>query len=169
MPSQTIKVAFRGQLRSFSLPIGETATPTWSAFESRIRAVHSIPADAEVSVSYLDADGDRISIDTDGELADLLRLQTATQTGGPLKSLRFELSVSDVSQASAGASDGGAFVLVGDGTTAADPTPVEAVPRSSSVTPEAQATATTGDEATSSTPEASTKGKNPEAGESDGA
>ncbi|KAJ1568311.1 hypothetical protein HK405_002940, partial [Cladochytrium tenue] len=162
-----VKVAFRGQLRSFSLPLEETAKVTWAAFENRIRAIHGIPAGTEVSVSYLDVDGDRISINTDIELADLLHFHT---TSGALKSLRFELN----------ASDGGAFVFVGgaagspyatahpgDGTTVADAMQVEAVPSSGS--PEAQARTATGDEATSSTPEASTKGKNPAAGQSDGA
>ncbi|KAJ1569645.1 hypothetical protein HK405_012018 [Cladochytrium tenue] len=166
MPSQTIKVAFRGQLRSFTLPVEETAKLTWAAFENRIRAVHGIPAGTEVSVSYLDVDGDRISINTDIELADLLHYHA---TSGTVKSLRFELNVSDASQASAGASDRGAFVFVGDGTTVADATPVEAVPNTSSASPEASATTAAGEEATPPTPGASAKGKNPAAGESDGA
>ncbi|KAJ1561510.1 hypothetical protein HK405_003699 [Cladochytrium tenue] len=143
MSAVPVKVAFRGQLRSFTLPVEETAKLTWAAFENRLRAVHGIPAGTEVSVSYLDVDGDRISINTNIELADLLHYQA---TSGTVRSLRFELNILD------GGASGSPY-----GTAQAT---------SSSASPQVPAT---GEDATFPTPGASAKGKSPAAGESDGA
>ncbi|KAI9325148.1 hypothetical protein DFJ73DRAFT_784446 [Zopfochytrium polystomum] len=81
----TLKVSYRGTLRSILTTTPVEAT-TWSSFDARIRKAFAIPAEVPLAVTYVDADGDQIAIDSDEELAELLRL-----FGGSGKSVRFEV------------------------------------------------------------------------------
>ncbi|KAI9334685.1 hypothetical protein DFJ73DRAFT_852733 [Zopfochytrium polystomum] len=81
----TLKVSYRGTLRSILTTTPAEAT-TWSSFDARIRKAFAIPAEVPLAVTYVDADGDQIAIDSDEELAELLRL-----FGGSGKSVRFEV------------------------------------------------------------------------------
>ncbi|KAJ3106074.1 hypothetical protein HDU97_007077 [Phlyctochytrium planicorne] len=98
----TVKVAYTGSLRTLKV----TDETTWLSFEQNVRRLHSIPLNASISVSYTDSDGDRISLDTDQELSELIR-QTRASAG---TSIRFEVTTA---QGSPNAD--AAFVLVGQG------------------------------------------------------
>ncbi|KAI9334683.1 hypothetical protein DFJ73DRAFT_962929 [Zopfochytrium polystomum] len=82
----TLKVSYRGILRSILTANPAVEATTWSAFDARIRKAFAIPAEVPLAVTYVDADGDHIAIDSDEELAELLRL-----FGGSGKSVRFEV------------------------------------------------------------------------------
>ncbi|KAJ3123827.1 hypothetical protein HK098_001617 [Nowakowskiella sp. JEL0407] len=66
----SIKVSFYGTLRQVSLP----STPSWLDFETKIRDAHNIPPSEPITVTYIDADNDVITLDTDQELADALEI-----------------------------------------------------------------------------------------------
>lgn len=63
----TIKTSLNGVLRRISL---DTATTTWSDVEARLRTLYGLTAEQQLSVSYVDEDGDRIVISTTEEGAD---------------------------------------------------------------------------------------------------
>ncbi|KAJ3034121.1 hypothetical protein HDV00_005442 [Rhizophlyctis rosea] len=90
------KVSYAGIIRQFRL---ENDIKTWVGFEAQVRRVHSIPPTFTILVSYKDEDGDNITIDTDAELADLLR-----QSNG--RTIKFHVALRDPDAAS--------FVVVGD-------------------------------------------------------
>ncbi|KAJ3218126.1 hypothetical protein HDU67_006530 [Dinochytrium kinnereticum] len=93
----TAKIAFSGVLRT--LTVNETTT--WTVFEATIRRLHNIPTGTNLSVTYTDSDGDRISLDTDGELIDLIhQVRSAART-----SIRFDVTT---------LGDSASFVLVGE-------------------------------------------------------
>jgi hypothetical protein len=95
-------------------------------FESKIRRIHSIPDTTPINVTYSDSDGDKIALDTDEELADLIR--QALQSGNLKPTLRFDVSPREIQSL-----DSNSFVFVHP------PTPPQAV--SSSLTSTAAFTA----------------------------
>ncbi|KAJ3144634.1 hypothetical protein HK101_002641, partial [Irineochytrium annulatum] len=91
------KIAYNGTIRTLSV----SSETKWAILEANIRQIHGISATAPFSVTYLDSDGDRISLDTDIELHDLVA--QVRQSG---KSIRFEVVARDPDTSSAD------FVLV---------------------------------------------------------
>ncbi|KAJ1548560.1 hypothetical protein HK096_001699, partial [Nowakowskiella sp. JEL0078] len=77
-----LKVLFQDAAR-----ILEVESPvSWHAFELNIRAVHNIPAAASLLVRYVDSEGDLITLDTDLELSEAIRVNV-TQFTVVVKSL----------------------------------------------------------------------------------
>ncbi|KAJ3085879.1 hypothetical protein HK102_013726 [Quaeritorhiza haematococci] len=96
----TAKIAFNGLIRVVEI---DAENPKWTDFEGQIRRSHSIPANIPIVATYRDEDGDVISLDTDGELADYVN--NARRQGS--RSIRFEILTREVPE------DPASFVLVG--------------------------------------------------------
>ncbi|KAJ3117279.1 hypothetical protein HDU96_007318 [Phlyctochytrium bullatum] len=90
----------------------------WKEFEANVRRLHSIAASSTLSVTYTDSDGDRIALDTDEEIQDLIR---QTRASGK-SSVRFEVSAGATRPVST--ED---FVLVAQSAAAASSSPAASV------------------------------------------
>ncbi|KXS21564.1 hypothetical protein M427DRAFT_50989 [Gonapodya prolifera JEL478] len=105
------KVSYNGVTRFVNNPT------TWEELVDRIRTSHAIPSDHQVSVTYVDEDGDKITIDTNSEFQELTSYaQRATASSGS-RAFRVEVVTSapgdTASQTSREATD--AFTLVVEG------------------------------------------------------
>ncbi|KAI8841766.1 hypothetical protein BC829DRAFT_402136 [Chytridium lagenaria] len=96
----TAKIAYSGTLRTQAV----NEATTWQEFEANIRRLHSISSSSQISVTYTDSDGDRIALDTDGELLDLIR----QIRGSSRPTIRFEVTSARPE------GDSSSFVLVGE-------------------------------------------------------
>ncbi|GBB87813.1 hypothetical protein RclHR1_01430022 [Rhizophagus clarus] len=72
----SIKVTYGQTSRKFTIP----SSTTWSQFESQLHDLFNIPSDASISISYIDEDGDVITLSTDSELQQILSDQESFGT-----------------------------------------------------------------------------------------
>ncbi|PKC10156.1 hypothetical protein RhiirA5_355867, partial [Rhizophagus irregularis] len=72
----SIKVTFGQTSRKFTIP----SNTTWSQFESQLHDLFNIPSDTSFSISYIDEDGDVITLSTDTELQQILSDQESFGT-----------------------------------------------------------------------------------------
>ncbi|KAJ3392534.1 hypothetical protein HDU84_004019 [Entophlyctis sp. JEL0112] len=63
----SVKIAYAGSLRNVTLSSEEQTS--WIAFQSKCRAVFSIPESTQITATYVDSDSDTIVFDSDSELA----------------------------------------------------------------------------------------------------
>ncbi|RKO83019.1 hypothetical protein BDK51DRAFT_40040 [Blyttiomyces helicus] len=65
----TSKVAFNGAIRQITFP---GPAVKWADFSSQVRQAHGIRPNLPLTVTHRDADGDIVTLDSDGELQDIL-------------------------------------------------------------------------------------------------
>lgn len=78
-PPPAFKLAHGGLLRRIAAP------PHWADLTVRARDLFGLPPNAVLAATYVDDDGDRITVDTEGEYADLVALASAPVGGKVLK------------------------------------------------------------------------------------
>src|ERR1044072_7888258 len=64
----TIKVTYGQTSRKFTI----ASNTTWKEFESQLHNIFNIPNETAISISYIDEDGDIITLSTDSELQQIL-------------------------------------------------------------------------------------------------
>ncbi|KAJ3341707.1 hypothetical protein HDU93_004341 [Gonapodya sp. JEL0774] len=105
----TVKVTFGGSIRKFILlpadgvgsssPVSSAFSYRWSDLEANIKSVHGIAQGTSLFVTYLDEDGDPVTLSSDRELNDLIALQisgpsvSSSKPGPHLITLKFDASV----------------------------------------------------------------------------
>jgi hypothetical protein len=72
----SIKVTYGQTSRKFTIP----SNITWSQFESQLHDLFNIPNETSFSISYIDEDGDVITLSTDSELQHILSDQESFGT-----------------------------------------------------------------------------------------
>ncbi|KAI8620835.1 hypothetical protein BC830DRAFT_1077523 [Chytriomyces sp. MP71] len=72
-----VKIQFAETLRNVSLTSEEQAG--WSAFLARVRTSFTMDETADLIVSYMDSEGDVITLDSDQELSDLLKYRDTSK------------------------------------------------------------------------------------------
>ncbi|KAI9026363.1 hypothetical protein DFJ74DRAFT_37042 [Hyaloraphidium curvatum] len=88
MSSIAIKVACGGEIRRL---VVDTAATEWSEVEARIRGLFKIPEEQGIEVTYVDEDGDEITLSTTQEIKELSALSS--------KNLKFNVVIGGASPA----------------------------------------------------------------------
>ncbi|KAJ3339941.1 hypothetical protein HDU93_007604 [Gonapodya sp. JEL0774] len=101
-----IKVAFGGATRLINNP------SSWDELVERIRASHSIPANQQISVTYVDEDGDKITIDTNPEFQELLNYAQRSTGASGARAVRVEVVTVNPEAAQPNKESKDAFIMV---------------------------------------------------------